>query len=207
MEATKSSLARLSQTQTSKQPVSSSEAIRQFLVKAGEVYGKQITAPLVSIWIEELSSYPVSSLVPIFRNALRTCKFFPTPADVLEPLKAVEQAHFEDEWHALLGYCREWVHPDIRFSSAPELPVEIVRAARAAGGFQYLRACTAEQLQWAKKRFFEYLNRIHQTNDLAAQLTGGELCKLLKQKEQPNRQPQAQRLVGQSGTKNNNATE
>jgi hypothetical protein len=109
-----------------------------------------------------------------------TCKFFPTLADVLEPLKAVEQIDFEDEWQCLLDYCREWVHPDIRFSGAPSLPLEIDHAARAAGGVQFLRECSKEELGWRKKAFIEDLQRSRKTGDLAGLLTGGELRKLLK---------------------------
>jgi len=164
---------------------SSKEAIRQFLVKAGEVYRQTLTAPLVSIWTEELSGYPASTLEPLFRNVLRTCKFFPTPADVLEPLKAVEQSDFEDEWQSLLDYCREWVHPDIHFHGAPELPGEIDHAARAAGGVHFLRSCSQEELGWRKKAFIEDLQRSRKTGDLAGLLTGGELRKLLRQAAAP----------------------
>jgi hypothetical protein len=160
MEAQKSSLAKLLPPQTSKQPgIESSEVVRQFLVKAAEVYGKQITAPLVSIWIEELSGYSPNVLEPVFRHALHTCKFFPTLADVLEPLRTIEQTNLEDEWQSLLDYCREWVHPDIQFSRAPQLPAEIDHAARAAGGVHFLRACSSEELGWRKKAFIEDLTR------------------------------------------------
>ena len=46
---------------------STSDAIRQFLVKAGEIYRQSITSALVSIWIEELgqlSRRAVSRFVP-----------------------------------------------------------------------------------------------------------------------------------------------
>ncbi len=175
----------LSRTRTSEQPVSSSDAIRQFLVKAGEVYGKQITAPLVSIWIEELSGYPAETLEPLFRRALKTCKFFPALAEILEPLNTVEQADFEDEWQSLLDYCREWVHPDIHFSGTPSLPVEVDHAARAAGGVHFLRECSREELGWRKKAFIEDMQRSRKTGDLAGLLTGGELRKLLRKAAQP----------------------
>src|SRR6266513_5714688 len=151
MEAQKSSLATLSPPRTLERPVSSNDAIRQFLVKAGEIYGRQITTPLVSIWIEELSCYSAETLEPLFRRALKSCKFFPTLADVTEPLNAVEQADFEDDWQSLLDYCREWVHPDIHFSGTPSLPPEIDHAARAAGGMHFLRECSTEELGWLKK--------------------------------------------------------
>src|SRR5437763_16937218 len=98
----KSSLATISQPRTSKPPVSSSDAIRQFLVKAGEVYNRQITPPLVAIWIETLASYRVEILKGLFRLVFANCRFFPAPADVLEPLKKAQEAHVpleaEQKW-------------------------------------------------------------------------------------------------------------
>src|SRR5882724_8663526 len=89
----RNSLAMISPPPTSEQPGSSSDAIRQFLVKAGEVYGRPITSALVSIWIEELAEYSADKLAGMFRHVLRTWKpeygkTFPVPAEVLAPLDA-----------------------------------------------------------------------------------------------------------------------
>src|SRR5712664_3786642 len=114
MEKQKNSLAMISQPRISKRPgIQSSDAIRQFLVKAGEVYGRQITAPLVSIWIEALASYRLEVLEGLFRQVVANCKFFPTPADVLEPMKKAEEAGAplaaEKKWCDVLEFCRLFV--------------------------------------------------------------------------------------------------
>jgi len=121
------------------------------------------------------------TLGPLFRRAFRTCKFFPKVAEILEPLNAIEEINFEDDWQALLDYCRRWVSPDIpNPRGKPELPPEIDHAARAAGGLLWIESCPTEELQWAKKRFIEDLQRSRKTGDLAGLLTGGELRKLLR---------------------------
>ena len=157
----------------------SRELIRGEAVRFGVMFEKDI-APLIPIWDEAFGSMASEDLLSLFQRAMRTCTFFPKIAEILEPLNAVEQADYEDEWQALLDYCREWVHPDIHFSGAPELPVEIDHAARAAGGVQFLRACSSEELGWRKKLFIEDLTRSRKTGDLAGLLTGGELRKLLR---------------------------
>jgi hypothetical protein len=156
----KNSLATISQPRISKQPVSSSDAIRQFLVKAGEVYGRQITAPLTSIWIEALASYRVEVLEGLFRQVFANCKFFPTPADVLEPMKKAEEAGApltaELKWHSVLDYCRCFVTPDIPIPArAPKISERTMTAIRAAGGLQWIESCPREDLVWAKKAFIE----------------------------------------------------
>lgn len=158
MEAQKNSLATFSPPRISEQPViRSSDAIRQFLVKAGEVYSKQITAPLVAIWIEQLGGYRVEQLEPLFRLVFATCKFFPTPADVLEPLKKAQDAHVpllaEQKWLQVLSYAQT-TSPD--YASRPVRIKEQTQAAiRAAGGLDWIRDCPKDDLQWAKKRFVE----------------------------------------------------
>ena len=192
----KNSLATISQPRTSKQPDSSSDAIRQFLVKAGEVYNRQITAPLVAIWTEELQGYPAATLAPIFQNVLRTCKFFPTPADVLEPLnKAATRGNeeaAEKAWQGTLDYCRRWISPDIpNPTGMPKLPEEMARAARAAGGLLYLESCPTSELVWRKKAFVEAFLRSRESAEHENLLTGGELSKLLRNlgKELPDSRP------------------
>ncbi|MBZ5701005.1 MAG: hypothetical protein LAN84_04090 [Acidobacteriia bacterium] len=122
------------------------------------------------------------------RRAMQTCKFFPAPAEIRAQIETAQQGAFEDEWQALLDYCCEWVHPDIRFSGTPSLPAEIDHAARAAGGVHFLRECSQEELGWRKKAFIEDLSRSRKTGDLAGLLTGGELRKLLNRAAQPAKQ-------------------
>ncbi|MFI5058640.1 MAG: hypothetical protein ACHQLQ_10675 [Candidatus Acidiferrales bacterium] len=149
------------------------------------MYGKQITAPLVSIWTEELQGYPAATLEAVFRNVLRTCKFFPTPADVLEPLntaaKRNNETAAEKAWQYTLDYCRRWISPDIpNPTGMPKLSEEMALAARAAGGLHYLESCPTAKLEWAKKYFVEAFRRNRETAEHENLLTGGELSKLLR---------------------------
>jgi hypothetical protein len=159
------SLATISQPPTSEQPVSSSDAIRQFLVKCGEVYGRTITAALVSIWIEELAGYPAEKLVGMFRHVLRTWKpeygkTFPVIADVLEPLDAAAENELQGradlEWQKLLDYIRRYYWADGPWQhKAPKLPEKVRVSCNAAGGFAWLNECSRDDLVWAKKAFVE----------------------------------------------------
>jgi hypothetical protein len=138
---------------------------------------------VLPLWQEAFGEIDPEILKPLFRRALKTCKFFPKVAEILAPLESVGETNCEQEWQALLDYVRRWVDPDMpggRFRGAPELPVEIDHAARAAGGVFWLRECPTSELQWAKKRFTEDLTRSRKTGDLKGLLTGGEFRKLLQ---------------------------
>ena len=102
MEPQKNSLAMISTAPISEPLVSSSELIRQFLVKAGAMYRVEITAPLVGVWVEVLSAHTPEVLAPLFRKVLQTFKAdygrtFPTPADVLEPIAKAEKEQDDDD--------------------------------------------------------------------------------------------------------------
>ena len=134
-------------------------------MKAGEVYGKQITPALVSIWIEELGAFPVERLAGMFRHTLRTWKpeygkTFPVIADVLQPFEdsPAPQAEAELKWTRVLDYIRLYYSPDLPGGvsrGAPRITERTMTAIRAAGGLRWIADCPRDDLQWAKKRFVE----------------------------------------------------
>lgn len=134
-------------------------------MKCGEVYGRTITAALVSIWIEELAGYPADKLAGMFRHVLRTWKpeygkTFPTIADVLQPLDATAKKELASradlEWQKLLDYIRRYYWADGPWQhKAPKLPEKVRVSCNAAGGFAWLNRCPEKELVWAKKSFVE----------------------------------------------------
>jgi hypothetical protein len=114
----------------------------------------------VAIWIEALASYRVEILDGLFRQTFTNCKFFPTPADVLEPMKKAGEAGAplaaEKKWSDVLEYCRLFVTPDIPVPArAPKIGERTMTAIRAAGGLQWIESCSRDDLVWAKKAFIE----------------------------------------------------
>src|SRR5882672_10405435 len=75
-----------SQGQTSERQ-DSDQRIRQWLVKCGEVYGRQITPALVAIWVKGLEGMDGGMLENLFNRHLSTSRFFPVLADILAPQK------------------------------------------------------------------------------------------------------------------------
>lgn len=143
----------ISRRRTSEPPDSSREEIRKFLVKAGEIHGRQVTSALVSIWCEELPNLPPQILRPLLTKVLHTTTFFPVLADVLRHIEKVDLAAdsvaAEQEWQKVM---RQFCWSDL---NPRQLSERTFRAALAAGGFDHLASCTTDDLQWAKKRFIE----------------------------------------------------
>ena len=169
-------------------------------MKAGEVYGKQITIALVSIWIDELSGYAVDALEPLFRHVLRTCKFFPTPADILEPLQSVKRAALPEEaseaWQKVLSIRREHFNsdfPEHLARAVAKLPDRVQRAAKAAGVFR--EVSDPDQLHvWAKKRFIESYLAWEEMKENQLLLPDGELKNALTRVAQTTALPSSKAL-------------
>jgi hypothetical protein len=170
--------------QTSQQP-DSTRLIKQWLVKCGEVYGREITSALVSIWLRELSSMDGQTINRLFSRHLKTSRFFPTMADLLAPQIEAKKMEVSESaeigWQKVMAYVRDWVHPDITFSRAPKLPEKLDRCARAAGGLSWLRECPSEELQWRRKAFIEAYERWEQLEQDHFLLPDGEIKELFAQ--------------------------
>jgi hypothetical protein len=145
------------------------------------------TAPAVAeIWAEALEGIPTDALEFAFKGTLRTCKWFPTPADILAHIESAQDSRAENEWQNLLEYISRHVNPDLAGATfgnsgacAPRLSPEIDHAARAAGGLHFLLSCSQGDKVWAKKRFLEDLTRQRTSGDIAAYLPPSDLEKLL----------------------------
>jgi hypothetical protein len=184
------SLATPSQEQTSKQQDLSSEAIRQFLVKAGEVYGKVLTPSLISIWVDALTGYSADKLAIMFRRTLETFKAeygrtFPVIADVLAHAEKVKHAATSEAaeiaWKRVLEIRRVHYNPDLPqylAQALTRLPERIRRAARAAGVFREHETTEALHV-WAKKIFVESFLRWETSEESLNLLPEGEIKNLL----------------------------
>lgn len=132
-----------------------------------------------------MGSYPVESLAPLFRKAFATCKYFPTPAEVLEPLQSVKQAALPEEanaaWQKVLAIRREHYNPDLPqylSRALAKLPERVQRAARAAGVFREHETIEALHV-WAKKAFLESYARWNELEESQFLLPDGELKEML----------------------------
>jgi hypothetical protein len=184
------SLATTSQEQTSPQRDLSSNAIREFLVMAGEVYRQTITPAQVGVWVETLKHHPVEKLAVMFRRTLETFKAeygrtFPVIADVLQHAEAIKESTTNEAaevaWKQMLDIRRVSYNPDLPQGLTRALrgiPERVRRAARAAGIFQEHASVEALHV-WAKKTFVESFLRWDDVAENERLLPDGEIKELL----------------------------
>lgn len=142
------------------EPSASHGLIREWLFRFG-VEHKEDVAPRLPLWLEQLGGIEPAALQRLFERAMRTCKFFPKVAEILEPLQGTEKQAApqaaEQAWERILEIRRTRWSPDAPggfYGGKPKLSERTWQAARAAGVFQDFESVEGLHT-WAKKRFIE----------------------------------------------------
>jgi len=164
--------------------LSNSSVVRKWIVTFGEIFGREITPELVKVWCRLLADVDAEALNRACERAAKTCKFFPSPAEIRGQFDQANAGGFEleaeEKWQNLLAWVRRFYHSDLGVTrGAPQLDPTVEFAARAAGGFHWLECCPESELQWAKKRFMETLSCIHETGKAEQLLGDGEAKRIL----------------------------
>jgi hypothetical protein len=139
-----------------------SEWLARFSANNREPLNDESSRILLALWCDAFSDLTDAVLENAFLRTLRSCRFFPTIADVRSHIdKTRETATAQDAeiaWQRILDLRRRYWNPDLPsgFSRGmPNLPGRVDRAARASGIFN-LQDCEPEDIHvWAKKRFIE----------------------------------------------------
>lgn len=155
---------------------SNNDLVRQCLVRLAELIRKDgapypLTAQLFKVWVDvfEQSQLSPEQIVAAFRRAEASCKFWPSPAEVLGFITAAQASAVEEEasqkWAKVLEYAVRR-SPDIPDRNPPRISERTHSAIRAAGGLDYIRDCDRESLAWARKRFVEaYVRHVQLEHD------------------------------------------
>lgn len=141
-------------------PSASDALIREWLFRFGVEHEKDV-APLLPLWQEAFAGMEATTLEKLFRRAMKTCKFFPKVAEILEPLASMkhtaEPLDAESAWQRVLDLRRVYWSPDLPggFSRGmPKLSERVQQACRASGVFREHES--VESLHtWAHKRFID----------------------------------------------------
>jgi hypothetical protein len=173
-----------------RQACASTEALaRQWAVTFAELFCvslKERGPRFVGLWAAALADLEPQVLEAACQKAMRTCKFFPMPAEIRA---LVDRAHATglaleaaEAWDRLLAWVEEWFYADQGIlPGAPALDSTIEHAARAAGGLKWIATCSTDKLQWARKAFIEDFTRVRELGEDRNLLTRGEERRLLQE--------------------------
>lgn len=171
-----SALLTICATQASK---SSADAVaRKWVVIFAELHSRAVSAEFVEIWSRALSDIEPELLDRACEQALKTCKFFPTPADIRTLIdEAQSNAHkieAETAWNRVFTAASLGGH----FEDFDAL----TQRALNRSGWSYLVHCDSyEGAKWAEKQFVAAYTRLHETRQVERLLGQGEAKKILHQ--------------------------
>ena len=158
------------------------EWLWRFSLNTSETLTSERAGALAALWLESFADIPDAVLEAAFRKTIKTCKFWPKVADIREHIDGVRKKAgaeaAEQKWTQLIEYIRVYVHPDIP-NRGPRLSERTANAVRAAGGLAFIRECSTDNLQWAKKRFIESHTRWDELQQDEHLLPEGEVKGLL----------------------------
>jgi hypothetical protein len=173
---------------------------REWLVGFAELYRVSLAdrgPRFVEIWVKGVCDLEPEILDVACQRAVRTYKFFPTPAEIhflvdkTQEIATAEAA--ESEWRRVLELRRRFWNPDMRsgFSRGmPKLSDRVQQAANAAGLFRDVESAEALHV-WAKKRFIESFTAYGELERDEFLLPAGEIKNILSEVAQKKMLPAA----------------
>lgn len=139
---------------------SDKSSFHELMLGAGELYGKEITKPLLRIYFNALEDLSLEQVEQSFTKHTKSTdqagSFFPKPADLIRQINGTskhnEQAlddKAEIAWHVIEGEIRRiGSHSTLRMEDRQALA-----AVKAIGGWKKICGLTISELTWAHKEF------------------------------------------------------
>jgi len=127
------------------------ESFTKIMLGLGEVFDKQVSEVLLSIYWEALKPYPWKKVKDALNKAVVTCRFFPKPVDIIELItgadKTEEQA--EKAWTTLLDAIKQHgPYVSVIFEDG-----RIARCIELMGGWEEVNSWKTSELQFRRKDF------------------------------------------------------
>lgn len=135
-------------------------SFHELMLGAGEIYGKEITKPLLRIYFNALEDLTMEQVTHAFSAHIKSTDqagtFFPKPADLIRQItgSVKEQQQLVEDRAEMAWACIE--REISRIGSHGTLELEdrqAIAAVKAIGGWRALCMCTYDQLVWKKKEF------------------------------------------------------
>jgi len=123
--------------------------------------GAKERAVYLSTWADGFADIEPERLRAAFIACLRshTFKTIPTIADVRKHLSRAEEdastLEAEKKWERVRETIQREYNPDIPHRFSARISERTMTAIRAAGGMEWIRGCSQDQLVWCKKAFIE----------------------------------------------------
>lgn len=155
-------------------------AFRDMMMAAGEVYGREITKPLLQMYFAALSQCGIDQVQGAMMAHMQnpdSGQFFPKPADLIRQLSGTskqQEAAIEDK-ASMAWAC---IERDIRrigsYGTLKMDDKQALAAVKAIGGWQSLCQTETSKMEWKRKEFIRMYETFERTplDALPASLPG-----------------------------------
>lgn len=155
-------------------------AFRDMMMAAGEVYGREITKPLLQMYFAALSQCGIDQVQGAMMAHMQnpdSGQFFPKPADFIRQMSGTskqQEAAIEDK-ASLAWAC---IERDIRrigsYGTLKMDDKQALAAVKAIGGWQSLCQTETSKMEWKRKEFIRMYETFERTplDALPASLPG-----------------------------------
>ena len=155
-------------------------AFRDMMMAAGEVYGREITKPLLQMYFAALSQFGMDQVQGAMMAHMQnpdSGQFFPKPADFIRQMSGAskqQEAAIEDK-ASMAWAC---IERDIRrigsYGTLKMDDKQALAAVKAIGGWQSLCQTETSKMEWKRKEFIRMYETFERTplDALPASLPG-----------------------------------
>lgn len=155
-------------------------AFRDMMMAAGEVYGREITKPLLQVYFAALSQCGIEQVQGAMMAHMQnpdSGQFFPKPADFIRQMSGTskqQEAAIEDK-ASMAWAC---IERDIRrigsYGTLKMDDKQALAAVKAIGGWQSLCQTETSKMEWKRKEFIRMYETFERTplDALPASLPG-----------------------------------
>ena len=155
-------------------------AFRDMMMAAGEVYGREITKPLLQMYFAALSQFGMDQVQGAMMAHMQnpdSGQFFPKPADFIRQMSGTskqQEAAIEDK-ASMAWAC---IERDIRrigsYGTLKMDDKQALAAVKAIGGWQSLCQTETSKMEWKRKEFIRMYETFERTplDALPASLPG-----------------------------------
>lgn len=165
--------------------------LNEWLTTFGEAFGVQVSTARRKIYFHALQGdMTVDELNVACERALKSCRFFPSVAEILcqkvSEEKDGNQLEAERAWDQLQGHIARWGSDGVPLYSGgkvikrPPLDPATEWATRQCGGIQQVAHLSSTSFPFARRDFISFYQRFKQTDGLQLTVGKAEATKLLQ---------------------------
>jgi len=135
------------------------ENFSKMLLGLGELFDKEISEILLSIYWEALKPYPWTVVKEALNKAAVMCRFFPKPVEIIELIEGSDTEQAEEAWATLLDAIEQCgAYVSVVFADG-----RIARCIELMGGWEAVNRWKIDELPFRRKDFLAIYKSLPKT--------------------------------------------